>query len=77
MKTALPPGACDCHVHIYDERYALAPTATFKPPHSPVSAYRQVQSALGLQRVVLVQPTGYGFDNRCLLDAAARIAPLG
>ena len=73
MKTALPPGACDCHVHIYDERYALAPTATFKPPHSPVSAYRQVQSALGLQRVVLVQPTGYGFDNRCLLDALGQL----
>ena len=33
----------------------------------------QVQRALGLQRVVLVQPTGYGFDNRCLLDALAQL----
>ena len=24
-----PAGACDCHIHVYDERFALAPTATF------------------------------------------------
>jgi D-galactarolactone isomerase len=66
-------GACDCHVHIYEDGYPLAPTATFKPPHAPVTAYRAVQRALGLERVVLVQPTGYGLDNRCLLDALAQL----
>jgi D-galactarolactone isomerase len=69
----MPPGACDCHVHVYEDSYPLAATATFKPPHAPVSAYRDVQHALGLERVVLVQPTGYGFDNRCLLDALAQL----
>ena len=73
MPTATPHGVCDCHVHIYEDRFALAASATFKPPHAPVSAYRQVQRALGLQRVVLVQPTGYGFDNACLLDALAQL----
>ncbi|MCA8019788.1 amidohydrolase family protein [Burkholderia metallica] len=63
--------ACDCHIHIYDDAYPLAPTATFRPPHAPVDAYRRVQQALGLARVVIVQPTGYGVDNRCLLDALA------
>ncbi len=71
----LPPGACDCHVHIYEDGYPLAPTATFKPPHAPVWRYREMQQALGLERVVLVQPTGYGFDNRCLLDALAQLGP--
>ena len=71
--TALHPGGCDCHVHIYEHGYPLAPTATFKPPHAPLAAYRQVQQALGLERVVLVQATGYGFDNRCLLDALAQL----
>ena len=66
-------GACDCHVHIYEDRYPLAASATFKPPHSPVSAYRELQRALGLERAVLVQPTGYGFDNRCLLDALTQL----
>ncbi len=69
----LPPLACDCHVHIYDERFPLAGTATFKPPHSPLAAYRQVQRGLGLQRAVLVQPMGYGLNNRCLLDALAQL----
>ncbi|CAB3960984.1 amidohydrolase [Burkholderia aenigmatica] len=69
--TGRPAEACDCHIHIYDDAYPLAPTATFRPPHAPVDAYRRVQQALGLARVVIVQPTGYGVDNRCLLDALA------
>ena len=68
-----PPGACDCHMHVYEDRFTLAPTATFKPPHAPACAYQQVQAALGLQRVVVVQPTGYGFDNSCTLQAMAEL----
>ncbi|PUE49332.1 amidohydrolase [Limnohabitans sp. 2KL-1] len=67
----VPPGACDCHMHAYDEAYPLASTATFKPPHAPMADYAQVQAALRLTRVVVVQPTGYGFDNRCTLAAVA------
>jgi D-galactarolactone isomerase len=66
-------GACDCHVHVYDDAWPLAPTATFKPPRAPASAYREVQRSLGLSRVVVVQPTGYGFDNGCTLDALAQL----
>lgn len=73
MSAPMPRGACDCHVHIYEDGYPLAPTATFKPPHAPVSAYRQMQRSLGLERVVLVQPTGYGLDNACLLAALAQL----
>lgn len=73
MRSTTAGPACDCHVHIYERGYALAPSATFQPPHAPVDAYRAVQRALGLQRVVLVQPTGYGWDNRCLLDALAAL----
>ena len=73
MDTTTPAGACDCHIHVYDPAYPLAPSATFKPPHAPVDAYRAVQRALGLQRAIVVQPTGYGFDNRCTLDALAQL----
>jgi D-galactarolactone isomerase len=68
-QSRLPAGACDCHIHIYEPGYALAPTATFVPPPGPVKAYQQVQQALGLSRVIEVQPTGYGFDNTCTVDA--------
>ena len=66
-------GACDCHVHVYEDNWPLAPSATFKPPHAPASAYRALQQALGLARVVVVQPTGYGFDNGCTLAAIEQL----
>ncbi len=68
-----PPGSCDCHMHIYEDRFPLAPTATFKPPDAPVSAYRKVQWDLGITRAIVVQPTAYGFDNRCTLEAVAQL----
>ncbi len=41
---SVPKGACDCHIHAYDEAYPLAPTATFNPPHAPMNDYAQVQA---------------------------------
>jgi D-galactarolactone isomerase len=75
MKGAVLPWgeACDCHVHVYEAGYPLAPSATFLPPPAPASAYRAVQGALGSGRVIVVQPTGYGFDNRCTLAAIAQL----
>jgi D-galactarolactone isomerase len=69
------PGACDSHMHVYEDAYPLAATATFKPPHAPASAYRTVQRELNLARTVVIQPTGYGFDNRCTLAALAELGP--
>jgi D-galactarolactone isomerase len=60
-------------MHIYDDRFPLAPTATFKPPNAPASAYRKVQQDLGITRAIVVQPTGYGFDNRCTLEGIAQL----
>jgi D-galactarolactone isomerase len=67
------PGACDSHMHVYEDAYPLAATATFKPPHAPASAYRTVQRELNLARTVAIQPTGYGFDNRCTLAGVTAI----
>ena len=68
-----PPDACDCHIHVYEDRFPLVPTATFKPPHAPLAEYLAVARALGLTRVVVVQPNGYGFDNTCLLESLAAL----
>ena len=40
-----------------------------------MSEYREIQKALGLERVVIVQPTGYGFDNTCTLEAMKALGP--
>ena len=68
-----PPGACDTHMHIYDSRYPVAPASLLRPPDATVADYRHVQAGLGLQRVVVVQPSTYGFDNSCTLDAVAAL----
>jgi D-galactarolactone isomerase len=60
-------------MHIYEDRYPLAPQAVFKPPNAPLADYRAVQKALGLSRAVVVQPNGYGYDNRCTLEALAQL----
>lgn len=70
-----PPGACDTHMHIYDARNPTAPTALLTPPDASVADYRKVQARLGLERAVIVQPTTYGTDNRCTLEAIAALAP--
>ena len=67
------PGACDSHVHVYDHRYPISPSTVLKPPDASLVEYRPVQAALGLDRVVFVQPTTYGLDNRCQLEAAAKL----
>ncbi len=68
---AAPPGACDTHMHFYNARYPSAPTALFTPPDAWIDDYRAVQKRLGVERVVAVQPTTYGTDNSCQLDAMA------
>ncbi len=68
-----PPGLCDTHIHFYDHKYPLAPTATMDPPDASVADYLALRRRLGIERTVVVQPTAYGFDNRCTLEAIAAL----
>jgi D-galactarolactone isomerase len=68
-----PAGSCDTHMHFYDHRFPVAPTAHLQPPDATVADYRAVQAELGTSRVVVVQPSTYGLDNACQLDAVAQL----
>jgi D-galactarolactone isomerase len=70
-----PPGTTDTHMHIYDSRYPTAGTAAFTPPDALVANYLKVRARLGIERTVVVQPSTYGTDNRCTLDAIAALGP--
>ncbi|MCC6947223.1 MAG: amidohydrolase family protein [Bradyrhizobiaceae bacterium] len=70
-----PPGTCDTHMHIYDRRFPLAPTAKIVHGDALVPDYLAVCKRLGIERTVVVQPTAYGTDNRCTLEAMAAIGP--
>jgi D-galactarolactone isomerase len=72
-KLKAPPNACDCHMHIYDARYPIAPTATLRPADALVADYKLLQRRLDTTRNVVVTPSTYGTDNRITLDAIAQI----
>ena len=66
----VPENACDCHHHIYDPiRFPYVPEDVRNQPPAGCDAYRLLQKRLGLTRNVIVQPSAYGFDNACTLDA--------
>ena len=68
MTIAVPKGACDTHMHIYDAK-APAAKGTFMPGHFPVADYRAMQKRLGLERVIVVQANAYADDNSITLNA--------
>ena len=74
-KLKAPPNATDCHHHVYNARYPVDPGATLRPPDALVEDYRALQKRIGTTRNVLVQPSTYGIDNRCHLDALATFGP--
>src|SRR5262245_56125033 len=74
-KLKAPPNATDCHHHIYNAKYPVDPKATLRPGDALVEDYRAFQRRIGTTRHVLVQPSTYGIDNRCHLDALAAFGP--
>lgn len=65
--------ACDSHHHIYDARFPVSPHwRGGRPDGATVADYRRLMAKLGIARHVVVQPSTYGSDNRCLLDALAQ-----
>lgn len=71
---AVPADACDCHAHVIGPLtlFPLQLERSYTPPEAPLTAYRHMLSTLGLQRGVLVQPSIFGTDNSCMLQALAR-----
>jgi D-galactarolactone isomerase len=68
-----PAGTCDTHIHIYDKRYPIAPTAKILAADALVPDYMAMRERLGIERTVIVQPSAYGSDNRCTMEAVAAI----
>ncbi|WP_051988541.1 amidohydrolase family protein [Bosea sp. UNC402CLCol] len=75
MVMTLPEGACDCHVHVFGppERYPFAPDRVYTPGAANEEMLLSLHRRLGMDRVVLVQPSPYGFDNARMLAALNRL----
>ena len=78
-KLKAPPGACDCHHHIYDPaRFPPSRPSAQQVPNARVEDYRLLQRRLGLGRDIVVTPTPYPApvsDNQVTLDAIRQLGP--
>lgn len=75
-RIALPSGACDSHMHIVGPlaRFPFVANRSVSPPEATWPDYRRTAAKLGIDRNVIVQPSFYGSDNRCTLDALEQSA---
>jgi predicted TIM-barrel fold metal-dependent hydrolase len=73
-RTTAPANAADCHMHIYDPRFAEPnPRPGRNPQNATVQDYRLLQKRTGTTRVVVVQPRNYATDNRVTIDALSQL----
>jgi predicted TIM-barrel fold metal-dependent hydrolase len=75
----VPAGACDCHTHVFgpQDKYPLSPRRLYRPGLATLDNLLDLQRALRLQHVVIVQPSCYGTDNSCTLDAVKALGARG
>ena len=71
----VPPLSCDCHMHIFGAQATFPYYAgrIYTPPEASIAEYLAIRKRLGLERVVVVQPSVYGVDNSCQANAVAMI----
>ncbi|GAB1578287.1 amidohydrolase family protein [Bordetella petrii] len=77
--SAQPAGACDCHVHVVGDprRYPMAADRHYTPGFAGPPDLLRHMDGLDLARAVIVQPSVYGTDNRCLLDGLEALQGAG
>ena len=70
-----PPLGCDCHFHVFGpaERYKYGADLRYPPPLAPLPDYMALARRFGFERFVFVQPSAYGRDNACMLDAMREV----
>lgn len=76
MNDTIPP-KIDCHVHVFDPvRFPYAADTFYRPTGGELGTAKQLGALLdahGVRHALIVGPnSGYGLDNRCLLDALAQ-----
>ncbi|MDP6172733.1 MAG: amidohydrolase family protein [Rhodospirillales bacterium] len=69
----LPPGACDCHCHVFgpQDKFPFSPARKYTPPDAPKEDLARLHGAIGVERAVLVQASSQGNDNGSVIDTIA------
>jgi predicted TIM-barrel fold metal-dependent hydrolase len=73
----VPKGACDCHTHIFGDpqKFPWAAGRVYTPEQASIAEMRSLHKALHTDRVVIVNPSVYGTDDSCTLDAIKKLGP--
>jgi 2-pyrone-4,6-dicarboxylate lactonase len=72
-KFALPPGACDAHVHVFGPRarFPFAAGRSYTPADAPKETLFALHEFLGIERCVIVHTAAHGHDLAVTADALA------
>lgn len=73
MKISDFENAWDCHFHVMDSEFPTVPNTQVPNLTAKADSYRETAKQMGTSRGVVVQPSLYGTDNRCTLDALATL----
>ena len=73
-KFVLPPGACDCHIHLFGpaEKFPVDPLSPYESRDQLAETNIALQERLGLSRAVVVSGGAYGRNYAVLEDALKR-----
>jgi predicted TIM-barrel fold metal-dependent hydrolase len=72
----MPENVVDSHCHIFcPAAFPYAAGRRYTPPSATVEDLCRFHSRVHVRRAVCVQPSVYGIDNACLVDALKRLGP--
>ena len=71
----VPQNSCDTHFHVFEPGFPHVPEPLYTFPDGTLEKYLHMTEWLGIERMVLVQPTYYGTDNSLLLEVLRKVGP--
>lgn len=72
----IPLGTIDTHMHVIDPtKFPLNAAAKYQPSTHTLDQANAFLNRLGIERMVIVQPSIYGNDNSCTLGGLRRLGP--
>jgi predicted TIM-barrel fold metal-dependent hydrolase len=74
-KLKVPPLSCDSHAHVLGppSQYPYVANRSYTPPDALPSDFLRMLGVLGIERMVVVQASCYGEDNRRTIDAVQEL----
>ena len=70
---SLPPNSCDAHFHVFEPGYPSVAKPHYTFPDGSLRQYVELCDYVGIDRMVLVQPSYYGTDNRLTLETLRKL----